>query len=97
MVRIIFRRYLATSKREMREFPRFPINRGSICSSSTDKTVHGFRHYFITHPLKSFDVGRVKEFSRHKSLDMIIVYDDEVNLAEKKDKVFDCFETVKVS
>lgn len=53
MVRTIFRRYLATSKRGMREFPR------------------------------------------HKSLDMIIVSDDKVNLAEKKDKVFGCFETVK--
>ena len=97
MVRTIFRRYLATSKREMKEFPRFPIDRGSICSWSTDKTVHGFRHYFITHLLKSFDVGTVREFPRHKSLDMIIGSDDKVNLDEKKDKVFGCFETVKVS
>jgi len=62
-----------------------------------DKTVHGFRHYFITHLLKSFDVGTVRKFSRHKSLDMLIVYDDEVNLAEKKDKVFACFEDIKVA
>jgi len=51
----------------------------------------------MTHLLKSFDVGRVKEFPRHKSLGMIIVSDDKVNLAEKKDKVFACFETVRVS
>gem|GEM_PF-4743028 len=50
-----------------------------------------------THLLKSFDVGTAREFPRHKSLDMIIVYDDEVNLAEKKDEVFACFETVRVS
>jgi len=70
---------------------------GSIYSWSTDKTLHGFRHYFITYLLKSFDVGTVRKFSRHKSLDMLIVYDDEVNLAAKKDKVFACFEGVSVS
>lgn len=59
--------------------------------------MHGFRHYFVTHLLKSFDVGTVRKFSRHKSLDMLIVYDDEVNLAEKKDKIFACFEGVSVS
>lgn len=62
-----------------------------------NKTVHGFRHYFITHLLKSFDVGTVRKFSRHKSLDMLIVYDDEINLAEKKDKVFSCFESIKIA
>lgn len=61
-----------------------------------NKTVHGFRHYFVTHLLKSFDVGTVRKFSRHKSLDMLIVYDDEINLAEKKDKVFACFEGIKL-
>jgi len=64
---------------------------------SINKTVHGFRHYFITHLLKSFDVGTVRKFSRHKSLDMLIVYDDEINLAEKKDKVFSCFENIKIA
>ncbi len=62
-----------------------------------NKTVHGFRHYFITHLLKSFDVGTVRKFSRHKSLDMLIVYDDEINLSEKKDKVFACFENIKIA
>ena len=62
-----------------------------------NKTVHGFRHYFITHLLKSFDVSTVRKFSRHKSLDMLIVYDDEVNLLEKKDKVFSCFSGIKVA
>ncbi len=62
-----------------------------------NKTVHGFRHYFITDLLRSFDVGTVRKFSRHKSLDMLIVYDDEINLAEKKDKVFACFEDIEIS
>jgi hypothetical protein len=36
------------------------------------------------------------KFSRHKSLDMLIVYDDEVGLMAKKDKVFDCFSGIEV-
>ena len=60
------------------------------------KIVHGFRHYFVTHLLKSFGVSTVRKFSRHKSLDMLIVYDDEVGLMEKKDKVFDCFSGIEV-
>ncbi|MEA1965386.1 MAG: tyrosine-type recombinase/integrase, partial [Candidatus Aerophobetes bacterium] len=62
-----------------------------------NKTVHGFRHYYITHLLRSFDVGTVRKFSRHKSLDMLIVYDDEINLSEKKDKVFSCFKKIKIA
>ncbi|MBA7532967.1 Tyrosine recombinase XerC [subsurface metagenome] len=62
-----------------------------------NKTTHGFRHYYITHLLKNFDVGTVRKFSRHSSLDMLIVYDDEVNLAKKKDKVFACFEGLNVA
>ena len=61
-----------------------------------NKTVHGFRHYFITHLLKSFSMGAVRKFSRHKSLDMLIVYDDEINLSEKKEEVFACFERIKI-
>lgn len=62
-----------------------------------NKTVHGFRHYFVTHLLQSFDVGTVRKFSRHKSLDMLIVYDDEINLSEKKEEVFACFEGIKIA
>ncbi len=60
------------------------------------KSVHGFRHYFVTHLLKSFEVSTVRKFSRHKSLDMLIIYDDEVDLVAKKDKVFDCFSGMEV-
>jgi len=60
------------------------------------KTVHGFRHYYITRLLKSFEVSVVRKFSRHKSLDMLIVYDDEIDLLAKKDKVFDCFSGLNV-
>lgn len=60
------------------------------------KTVHGFRHYYITRLLENFEVSTVRKFSRHKSLDMLIVYDDELDLSAKKDKVFDCFAGLNV-
>jgi len=60
------------------------------------KTVHGFRHYYITRLLENFEVSTVRKFSRHKSLDMLIVYDDEIDLSAKKDKVFDCFASLNV-
>ena len=43
-----------------------------------DKTVHGFRHYFVTNLSEIFkgDYNRVKLFSRHRSIQSIIFYDD---------------------
>jgi len=77
-----------TIKREMKElFEELGI----------DKTVHGFRHYFITTLLKRFDVRDVRKFSRHKNLEMLIVYDDEVDIGEKAIKVAECFEGMNVA
>lgn len=61
-----------------------------------DKTVHGFRHYFITTLLKRFDVRDVRKFSRHKNLEMLIVYDDEIDIGEKAVKVAECFSGLKI-
>lgn len=62
-----------------------------------EKTVHGFRHYFITTLLKRFDVRDVRKFSRHKSLEMLIVYDDEVDIREKSLVVAECFNGMNVT
>jgi len=61
-----------------------------------NKTIHGFRHYYITNLLQNFEFSIVRKFSRHKSLDMLIVYDDELDLSEKKEKVFDGFSGLSV-
>ncbi|MCX6788929.1 MAG: tyrosine-type recombinase/integrase [Candidatus Jorgensenbacteria bacterium] len=53
-----------------------------------EKTVHGFRHFYITELLKNMDMRDVRKFSRHRSMEMLIVYDDEVSLKEKTAKVF---------
>jgi len=56
-----------------------------------DKSVHGLRHYYITTLLERFDVRDVRKFSRHKSLEMLIVYDDEIDIEEKSREVAECF------
>jgi len=77
-----------TIKREMGElFEKIGVS----------KTVHGFRHYFITKLLENLDVRDARKFSRHKSLEMLIVYDDEIDLREKSSVVFECFSALNVT
>lgn len=49
-----------------------------------DKSTHGFRHYFTTQLIKRFkgNVLEVAKFTRHKSLEMLQVYNDEVKTKE---------------
>ncbi len=62
-----------------------------------EKTTHGFRHFYITTLLKKFDVRDVRKFSRHKNLEMLIVYDDELDIKSKSSEVFDCFSGLNVT
>lgn len=62
-----------------------------------DKTTHGFRHFYITTLLQNLDVRDVRKFSRHKNLEMLIVYDDELDIKSKSIEVFRCFEGLQVS
>ena len=62
-----------------------------------ENVVHGFRHYYITTLLKNMEVRDVRKFSRHKSLEMLIVYDDEMDIRDKSEEVFRCFEGLKIS
>lgn len=58
------------------------------------RTVHGFRHYFTTKLLKSFksDVVTVSKFTRHKSLEMLTVYNDNIKLKKELPKYYEAFE-----
>jgi integrase len=56
-----------------------------------DKTPHGFRHFYITTLLKNLPMRDVRKFSRHNSLEMLIVYDDEIDMRNKAREVFACF------
>jgi len=64
--------------------------------SNIDKTVHGLRHYYITTLLEKFDVRDVRKFSRHKSLEMLIVYDDEIDISHKANEVAGCFKNFSI-
>jgi len=52
------------------------------------KTVHGFRHFYITQLLERFDVRTVRKFSRHSNLEMLIVYDDETDTRRRAGEIF---------
>jgi len=70
---------------------------GALCKSvGINKATHGFRHFFITALLKKLDVRDVRKFSRHSSLEMLIVYDDELDLKRKVPDVFQVFEKFNV-
>lgn len=61
------------------------------------KSVHGFRHFFITSLLQKLDVRDVRKFSRHSNLEMLIVYDDELDTKHKADEAFTCFQGLHLS
>lgn len=61
------------------------------------KSVHGFRHFYVTELLKSMDVRDVRKFSRHKSMEMLLVYDDETSIQEKAQQVFKVMEKFSFS
>ncbi len=71
---------------------------GSLCKETEiEKSVHGFRHFYITALLKKLDVRDVRKFSRHSSLEMLIVYDDEIDIKRKTVDVFQVFEKFNVA
>lgn len=71
---------------------------GFLCKQTRiEKGTHGFRHFFITALLKKMDVRDVRKFSRHSSLEMLIVYDDEIDIRKKTVDVFQVFEKFNIS
>jgi len=77
-----------TIKREIRE---------ALSPLGIDKTTHGFRHYYITTLLQKLDVRDVRKFSRHSNLEMLIVYDDELDIKHKTGEVFKCFQGLSLA
>lgn len=70
---------------------------GALCKRvGIEKSVHGFRHFYITALLKKLDVRDVRKFSRHSSLEMLIVYDDEIDIKNKTVDVFQVFERFNI-
>jgi len=62
-----------------------------------EKSTHATRHYFTTKLIKSFsgDLLTVAKFTRHKSLEMLQVYFDDVKMENDLPKYFEAFDKVK--
>jgi integrase len=62
-----------------------------------EKSVHGFRHYFTTTLLKNYqgDLLRVAQYTRHKSLEMLQVYNDNIEMENDLPRYYKTFKAVK--
>jgi len=60
------------------------------------KTTHGFRHYFTTTLIKTYkgDLLEVAQYTRHKSLEMLQVYNDNINRKADLPRFYRAFEGV---
>lgn len=61
-----------------------------------EKTVHGFRHYFTTKMIKTYkgDLIEVQQYTRHKTLGMLQVYNDRIKKKEDLPRYYSAFEGV---
>lgn len=62
-----------------------------------EKTTHGFRHYFTTTLIKTYkgDLLEVAQYTRHKSLEMLQVYNDNINREADLPRFYRAFSGVK--
>lgn len=63
-----------------------------------EKTTHGFRHYFTTTLIKNYkgDLLEVAQYTRHKSLEMLQVYNDNINRKADLPRYYQAFSGVKL-
>jgi integrase len=60
--------------------------------------VHGFRHYFTTKLIEELDdLLIVQEFTRHRSLEMLQIYNDRLRKTDELPVNYNAFETVNFS
>ena len=55
-----------------------------LSESGINRNVHGFRHYFVTRLIRQYkaDLIQVKGYTRHKCLEMLVTYNDEILMKE---------------
>jgi len=61
-----------------------------------DKTTHGFRHFFTTTLIKTYkgDLLEVAQYTRHKSLEMLQVYNDNIKRQADLPRFYQAFSGV---
>lgn len=62
------------------------------------KTTHGFRHWMTTAALKKHkgELDTVAELTGHQNLNMLKIYNDELNSFEAVERTADVFENIKI-
>ena len=63
-----------------------------------EKTTHGFRHYFTTTLIKTYkgDLLEVAQYTRHRSIEMLQVYNDNINRKADLPRYYQAFSGVKL-
>jgi integrase len=61
-----------------------------------EKTTHGFRHYFTTKLIKTYrgDLLEVAQYTRHRSLEMLQVYNDNIKKQADLPRYYETFEGI---
>lgn len=73
------------------------IVQSRLLSLGVDKNVHGFRHYFTTTLIKSYkgDLTEVARYTRHKSLETLQIYNDNIAMQADLPRFHSAFEAVQ--
>lgn len=68
----------------------------TLTALGIDKTTHGFRHYFTTTLIKTYkgDLLEVAQYTRHKSLEMLQVYNDNIKRQADLPRFYEAFSGV---
>jgi len=63
-----------------------------------DKNTHGLRHYFTTQLIKTYksDLLEVARYTRHRSLEMLQVYNDSIKRKEDLPRYYKIFENIRL-
>ena len=72
------------------------IVRATLAELGINKTTHGFRHYFTTKLIKTYkgDLLEVAQYTRHKSLEMLQVYNDSIKREADLPRFYKAFKGV---
>ncbi|MBA7589983.1 Tyrosine recombinase XerD [subsurface metagenome] len=72
------------------------IVKATLAELGINKTTHGFRHYFTTKLIKTYkgDLLEVAQYTRHKSLEMLQVYNDSIKREADLPRFYKAFKGV---
>lgn len=72
------------------------IVKTTLAELGIDKTTHGFRHYFTTKLIKAYkgDLLEVAQYTRHRSLEMLQVYNDNIKRKADLPRFYETFSEV---